>query len=67
MAKLQGYCPNCPCWFAIPDPNLQAHRLCPCCLQPATRTRHATLGVLQPGRWPVVHRLRRIVTGLIPH
>lgn len=37
MMELKGYCPNCPCWFAVPDPRLEANRLCPCCLQPATK------------------------------
>ena len=67
MAKLQGYCPHCPCWFAIPDPHLQAHRLCPTCLRPATMTRDGSLGIFAPARWPVVNRIRRVVTGLISH
>ena len=37
MLELKGYCPNCPCWFAVPDARLEANRLCPCCLQRATR------------------------------
>ena len=37
MMELKGYCPTCPCWFAVPDSRLDANRLCPECLTPATR------------------------------
>lgn len=67
MATLQGYCPECPCWFDIADPQLQAHHLCPCCLQPAAKTRTLGPAVVDVRRWPVIGRVRRLVAGIISH
>jgi hypothetical protein len=48
MAALKGYCAGCPCWFPIADASLHANRLCPCCLQPATKVRRASAAMVQP-------------------
>ena len=48
MAALKGYCAECPCWFPIPDASLRANRLCPCCLQPATKVRRAGANMVRP-------------------
>ena len=67
MVTLEGYCPDCPCWFAIPDPNLNAHHLCPCCLHGATKVREVTSGLSGfKAAQQVLTRVRRVATGLIP-
>ena len=48
MPALKGYCSGCPCWFPISDASLRAHRLCPCCLQPASKVRWAWRNMVQP-------------------
>ena len=55
--QLQGHCPRCRCWFDVPDSGLNAHRLCPSCLEPATKTRVTS---------PLLARIRRIAAALNP-
>ena len=62
MLELKGYCPNCPCWFAVPDRRLEANRLCPCCLQPAARISriHVPVPILRNRGVVRVLRLTRV-------
>lgn len=48
MASLKGYCPECPCWFPIPDASLRANHLCPCCLHPASKVRRSFKAMERP-------------------
>lgn len=69
MVTLEGYCPDCPRWFAIPDPKLKAYNLCPCCLHAAAKVREVRSGSVAGIRQgqQLLARLRRMAVGLLPH
>ena len=65
MSTAEGYCPQCPCWFDIPDTALSANHLCPCCLRPATKVRHGNKSLRRVAHAPrrMLRLLRSVVLG----